>query len=450
MAMLQERAANMELPHNLEAERSVLGALFVDREAIIRVRSTLQPEDFYRPAHREIYAAIIDLYDRRVPPDQATVADELERREQLETVGGIAYLFELPTLTPTAAHVESYADIVRRESTRRKLIVVGGNIVRLGYDDSAEVVDALDQSERLLFDVSQSRVTRDFKPISYYLDAFFERIDFVQQHRGELVGVPTGFTDLDKMTGGLQQSDLIILAARPGVGKTSFVLSMAYNAAKQHGRHVGIFSLEMSGEQLVQRILAMETGVDSQRLRLGYVDDNEWPAISRAIGNLANAPIYIDDTPAITISELRSKARHLQAEAGVDMLIIDYLQLMRGGGKGDNRQQEVSEISRSLKELARDLNIPVMACAQLSRAVESRTSKIPVLSDLRESGSIEQDADIVMFIYREELYDPDTEKKGIAEIHIAKHRNGPVGTVSLRFFESLTRFTDLEVYHQSE
>ncbi len=448
--MLQTQATDTELPHNLEAERSVLGALFVDREAIIRVRATLQPEDFLRPAHREIYAAIVDLYDRRVAPDQVAVADELERREQLEPIGGIAYLYDLPTLTPTAAHVESYADIVRRESTRRKLILVGSNIVRLGYDDGMEVADALDKSERLLFDISQSRVVRDFKPISHYLDAFFERIDFVQRHRGELVGVPTGFADLDKMTGGLQQSDLIILAARPGVGKTSFVLSMAYNAAITHGRHVGIFSLEMSGEQLVQRVLAMETGVDSQRLRLGYVDDNEWPAISRALGKLANAPIYIDDTPAISIAELRSKARHLQAEAGVDMLIVDYLQLMRGGGKGDNRQQEVSEISRSLKEIARDLNIPVMACAQLSRAVESRTVKVPVLSDLRESGSIEQDADIVMFIYREELYDPDTEKKGIAEIHIAKHRNGPVGTVNLRFFEALTRFTDLEVYHPAE
>jgi len=448
--MLQTQATDTELPHNLEAERSVLGALFVDREAIIRVRATLQPEDFLRPAHREIYAAIVDLYDRRIAPDQVAVADELERREQLEQIGGIAYLYDLPTLTPTAAHVESYADIVRRESTRRKLILVGSNIVRLGYDDGMEVGDALDKSERLLFDISQSRVTRDFKPISHYLDAFFERIDFVQQHRGELVGVPTGFADLDKMTGGLQQSDLIILAARPGVGKTSFVLSLAYNASITHKRHIGIFSLEMSGEQLVQRALAMETGVDSQRLRLGYIDDSEWPAISRAMGKLANAPIYIDDTPAISIAELRSKARHLQAEAGVDMLIVDYLQLMRGGGKGDNRQQEVSEISRSLKEIARDLNIPVMACAQLSRAVESRTVKVPVLSDLRESGSIEQDADIVMFIYREELYDPDTEKKGIAEIHIAKHRNGPVGTVNLRFFEALTRFTDLEVYHQAD
>ncbi len=440
-------------PHNLEAERSVLGSLFVDREAIVRVRPTLAPEDFYRAAHREIYAAIIDLYDRRTPVDPATVADELERRELLEDTGGISYLFTLNATMPTAAHVESYAAIVRRESTRRRLIDVGGGIVRIGYDSDLELGDALDRSEKMLFDVSQARMVRDFKPLSHYLDKFFERIDFVQQHRGELVGVPTGFVDLDKMTGGLQPSDLVILAARPGVGKTSFVLSMAFNAALRAQKRIGVFSLEMSGEQLVQRLLAMETGVDSQRLRLGYVDDDEWPAISRALGSLANAPIYIDDTPAISVQELRSKARRLQAEAGVDMLIVDYLQLMRGNGGvrgGENRQQEVSEISRSLKEIARELNVPVLACSQLSRAVESRTSKVPVLSDLRESGSIEQDADIVMFIYREELYDPETEKKGIAEIHIAKHRNGPVGVVSLRFFQALTRFVDLEVYHQAD
>ncbi len=445
---IQDRSVDTSPPHNLEAERSVLGSLLIDREAIVRVRSALQPEDFYRGAHREIYAAIVDLYDRREPADMTTLPDELDRRGRLEDVGGESYLYMLLTSPPTAAHVEIYANIVQRESTRRRLIDAGASIVRIGYDDDLEVVDALDRSEKLLFDISQQRVERDFKPISHYLDAFFERIDYVQQHRGELVGVPTGFADLDKMTGGLQPSDLVILAARPGVGKTSFVLTMAFNAAAK-GKRIGIFSLEMSGEQLVQRLLAMDTGVDSQRLRLGYVDDNEWPQISRALANLANAPIYIDDTPAITAIELRSKARRLQAEKGVDMIVVDYLQLMRGG-KTDNRVQEVAEISRSLKELARELNVPVLACAQLSRAVESRTSKVPMLSDLRESGSIEQDADIVMFIYREELYDPETEKKGIAEIHIAKHRNGPVGAINLRFFQHLTRFADLEVYREPD
>lgn len=444
---LQERVLDRLPPNNSEAEQSVLGSLLIDREAIVRVRPTLQPEDFYRGAHREIYAAIVDLYDRREPADLTTLSDELQRRARLDDVGGVAYLTTLLTVVPTAAHVEYYAEIVTREATRRRLIDAGSNIVSIAFDDNLELVDQLDKSEKLIFDVSQARLERDFKPISHYLDAFFERIDFVQAHRGELAGVPTGFTDLDKMTGGLQQSDLIIIAARPGVGKSSLALSMAFNAAGQHGKHIGIFSLEMGGEQLVQRMLAMDTGVDSQRLRLGYVDDDEWPAISRSLGNLASAPIFIDDTPAISVVELRSKARRLQAESGVDLIIVDYLQLMRGG-RTDNRVQEVAEITRSLKELAREINVPVIALSQLSRAVESRAEKVPVLSDLRESGSIEQDADIVMFIYREELYNEDTEKKGIAEIHIAKHRNGPMGVVNLRFFNSLTKFVDLEVYRE--
>jgi len=445
---LQERVLDRLPPNNSEAEQSVLGSLLIDREAIVRIRPSLNPEDFYRGAHREIYAAIVDLYDKREPADLTTLPDELQRRGRLDDVGGLAYLTTLLSIVPTAAHVEYYAGIVKREATRRRLIDAGSTIVTIGYNDDLELIDALDKSEKLIFDVSQDRLERDFKPISHFLDAFFERIDFVQQHRGELVGVPTGFADLDKMTGGLQQSDLIIVAARPGVGKTSLALTMAFNAALRYGKHIGIFSLEMSGEQLVQRLLSMDTGVDSQRLRLGYVDDDEWPAISRSLGNLAGAPIYIDDTPAISVVELRSKARRLQAESGVDMIIVDYLQLMRGG-RSDNRVQEVAEITRSLKELARELNVPLIALSQLSRAVESRAEKIPVLSDLRESGSIEQDADIVMFIYREELYDPETEKKGIAEIHIAKHRNGPMGTVNLRYFQSLTKFADLEVYRES-
>jgi len=445
---LQERVLDRLPPNNSEAEQSVLGSLLIDREAIVRVRPSLNPEDFYRGAHREIYAAIVDLYDKREPADLTTLPDELQRRGRLDDVGGLSYLTTLLSIVPTAAHVEYYAGIVKREATRRRLIDAGSTIVTIGYNDDLELVDALDKSEKLIFDVSQDRLERDFQPIAHFLDAFFERIDFVQQHRGELVGVPTGFADLDRMTGGLQQSDLIIVAARPGVGKSSLALTMASNAA-ENGKHIGIFSLEMSGEQLVQRLLAMDTGVDSQRLRLGYVDDDEWPAISRSLGKLASAPIYIDDTPAISIVELRSKARRLQAESGVDMIIVDYLQLMRGG-RSDNRVQEVSEITRSLKELARELNVPLVALSQLSRAVESRAEKVPILSDLRESGSIEQDADIVMFIYREELYDSETEKKGIAEIHIAKHRNGPMGVINLRFFNSLTKFADLEVYREYE
>ena len=368
---LQERVLDRLPPNNGEAEQSVLGSLLIDREAIVRVRPNLHPEDFYRGAHREIYAAIVDLYDKREPADLTTLPDELQRRGRLDDVGGIAYLTTLLSIVPTAAHVEYYAEIVKREATRRRLIDAGSSIVSIAYNDDLDLIDALDKSEKLIFDVAQDRLERDFKPISHYLDAFFERIDFVQQHRGELAGVPTGFADLDKMTGGLQQSDLIIIAARPGVGKSSLSLSMAFNAALRYGKHIGVFSLEMSGEQLVQRLLSMDTGVDSQRLRLGYVDDDEWPAISRSLGNLASAPIYIDDTPAISVIELRSKSRRLQAEFGVDMIIVDYLQLMRGG-RSDNRVQEVAEITRSLKELARELNVPVVALSQLSRAVESR------------------------------------------------------------------------------
>jgi replicative DNA helicase len=434
-------------PHNLEAEQSLLGSLLIDRDAIIKVASQIKSDDFFQGANGTIYQAILDLYNRREPTDFVTLTDELTRREKIDQVGGLAYLSSLLNAVPTAVHVEYYGRIVERTATLRRLIDAGATIVSIGYQDGVETEDALDAAERAIFDVSQRRSTRDFQSISDVLDRFFDQIDYMQQHRGAFVGTATGFTDLDQLTGGLQKSDLIIVAARPSVGKTAFALGMAYGAAVQHGKTVGIFSLEMSAEQLVQRLLATETGVDSHRLRLGQIDDHEWDRISRAFGKLAEAKIYIDDSSGLNVMELRSKARRLQAEQGVDLIIVDYLQLMHSR-RSENRVQEISEISRGLKGLARELNVPVVALSQLSRAVESRSDHRPMLSDLRESGSIEQDADIVMFIYRDEVYDPNTEKKGIAELIVAKHRNGPVGTVNLRFFDKTARFADLELYRE--
>ena len=430
-------------PHNLEAEEAVLGALLLDRDAIIRVAAALGPEDFYRGAHAAIYRAIVDLYNRREPPDLLTVAAELERRDELEHVGGVAALAGLVGAVPTSVHVEYYGQIVARTATLRRLIAAGTRIVTIGYDERQDVDEALDAAQRAVHEVAQNRGARDFVSIAEVLEGYFDRLDRLQERRGEIVGVPTGYTDLDALTGGLQKGDLVILAARPGGGKTALSLGLAYHAALA-GKTVAIFNLEMPAEQLVQRLLAMETGIDSHRLRLGHISDDEWERISRAFGTLSELQIFIDDTPAIGIMGLRAKARRLQAERGLDFVQVDYLQLMQGTRRGDNRVQEVSEISRGLKALARELNVPVLALAQLSRSVESRASHIPMLSDLRESGTIEADADVVLFIYREELYDPETEKKGTAEVHIAKHRNGPLGVVNLRFFEKTTRFADLE------
>jgi replicative DNA helicase len=434
-------------PHNLEAEQSLLGSLLIDRDAIIKVATTIKQDDFYSGANGTIYQAIVDLYNRREPTDFVTLTDELTRQERLDQVGGVAYLTSLLNIVPTAVHVEYYGKIVERTATLRRLIDAGATIVSIGYRDGVDTEEALDAAERAIFDVSQRRSTRDFQSLADVLDRFFDQIDYMQQHRGEVVGVPSGFADLDQLTGGMQKSDLIIVAARPSVGKTAFALGMAYGAAVQHAKTVGVFSLEMAAEQIVQRLLATETGVDSHRLRLGQIDDNEWDRISRAFGRLSEAKIYIDDSAGLNVMEVRSKARRLQAEHGLDLLIVDYLQLMYAR-RSENRVQEISEISRGLKSLARELNIPVIALSQLSRAVESRADHRPMLSDLRESGSIEQDADIVMFIYRDEVYDPNTEKKGIAEIIVAKHRNGPVGSINLRFFERTARFADLELYRE--
>jgi replicative DNA helicase len=365
----------------------------------------------------------------------------------LEEVGGPAYITDLISGTPSAMYVDHYARIVERTALLRRLISAAGQIAELAYDDNQEVDDVIDKAETLIFGVSEALIHRDLMPIRAIMSQVVDHIDFLARNQDTLMGVPTGFTFLDRLLGGLQKSDLIILAARPAMGKTSLALNVAQNAAKRYGARVGVFSLEMSNEQLVQRLLSMETGIDSHRLRLGQVHDDEWPILLEAANLLANTAIFIDDTPAATVNEIRTKCRRLYAEHGLDLVLIDYMQLMSGtsSGREANRQQEISFISRSLKGLARELNVPVIALSQLSRAVESRSDKRPMLSDLRESGSIEQDADVVLFIYREDYYIEDTDRQNIADIIVAKHRHGSTGTVSLYFRKELTQFRDLEV-----
>ncbi len=435
------------IPANLEAERAVLGSLMIDPDAIIKVASFLRAEDFYRERHGWLYAAMLTLNERREPLDFVTIADELERRSQLEEIGGPAFLTDLISNTPTALFIDHYARIVERAAVLRRLISAAGKIAELAYDESQEVDDVIDRAEQIILGVSESRIHRDLMPVSAIMTTVVDRIDFLSRNQGQLMGVPTGFTMLDRLLGGLQKSDLIILAGRPGMGKSSFALSIAQNAAKQFGARVAVFSLEMSSDQLVQRLLSMETGIDSHRLRLGAVQEDEWPILLEAANMLAGTNIFMDDTPAVSVTEIRTKARRLYAEHGLDMIMIDYMQLMtgQGGGRNDNRQQEISYISRSLKALARELNVPVLALSQLSRAVEARADKRPMLSDLRESGSIEQDADLVLFIYREDYYIEETDRQNIADVLVAKHRHGATGTVSLYFRKELTQFRDLEI-----
>ena len=436
------------LPQNIEAECGVLGSIIIDPEAIIQVAEFLFPDDFYRDAHRTIYEVIIQLYEQRQPADFITICDELERRNKLEDVGGASYITSLINLVPTSGNVEYYGRIVERNAILRRLIEAAGQIAAVAYqEEDADV--ALDKAEQLIFNISQRHARSDFALLRDILSAYMNKLDQLHERRGTIVGVPTGFTDLDHLTGGLQKSDLIILAARPAIGKTSLALTMAHNTAIKHQRSVAIFSLEMSKEQLVQRLLSMDAAIDQQRLRTGWIEDDEWERIVYAMGTLSEANIWIDDTAGISTVEMRSKARRLHAERNIDLIIVDYLQLMQsmsGSGKrNENRVQEISEISRNLKSLARELNVPVLALAQLSRAVESRQSKVPQLSDLRESGSIEQDSDLVLFIYRDDVYNQESERKNIADIIVAKHRNGPVGEVSLYFQANQTRFRDLEV-----
>jgi len=433
-------------PQNIEAEQSVLGSLLIDPDAIIKVGSFLRADDFYLESHRLIFRAIADLHERRMPADFVTVADEMERQQRLDLIGGPSYLTSLINLVPTSVHVEHYGRIIERTSLMRRLIDAAGQIAALAYEGREQVDEVIDKAEQILFEVSQRRISKSLVPIRDIIKSYYDRVEFLVEHPDETLGVPTGFTDLDRLLGGLQPSDLIIIAARPGVGKTSLAISLAMNAALKSNAVVAMFTLEMAGEQLVQRMLSSQTGIDSQRLRLGRIEDMEWDKFTHASGVLSEAAIFIDDTPSPSPMEIRTKARRLAAEYDLDMIVIDYLQLMQGGERrSENRVQEISYISRALKGLARELNVPVIALSQLSRAVESRQEKRPVLSDLRESGSIEQDADIVMFIYRDEMYDEDSDRANVADIIVAKHRNGPTDTISLRFDSSLTKFGDLEM-----
>ena len=432
-------------PQNLEAEQAVLGAKLIEKEAIAKVTELLKGGDFYREAHRLIFEAMLDLYNRNEAVDMITVIELLKREDNLEKVGGIAYVTSLANSVPTAANVHYHAKIVEEKALLRQLIQTSTKIAALGYEGSEEVSQIVDQAEKMILEVSNRRIGGDFTPIkSIVLDAF-GKIEQLYESRGGITGLATGFKDLDRLTSGLQNSDLILVAARPSMGKTAFTLNIASNVAIREKKAVAFFSLEMSKEQLVQRMLCAEASIDSQKLRIGELEDDDWTKLINAADRLSGAPIFIDDTAGISVLEMRSKARRLKVEHDLSLIIIDYLQLMQGsGGKGgENRQQEISEISRSLKGLARELGVPVIALSQLSRSVESRQVKKPMLSDLRESGSLEQDADIVAFLYREDYYNPDTENKNITEIIVAKHRNGPVDSVQLFFHKQFTRFADL-------
>ncbi|MBD3251110.1 replicative DNA helicase [Candidatus Uhrbacteria bacterium] len=444
-------------PQNLEAEQSLLGSFLLDKDALVKVADFVKSEDFYDDKHRVIYEAILDLYRKHEPVDLLSLGNLLDERSHLERVGGRTYLVHLSNAVPTASHVENYANIVTKKSTLRKLIKAASDITAMGYDQAEQLQEVLDLAEQKLFAVSQNYLKSAFTPLKEMLGTAFDRIDELHRDAGKLRGTPTGFADLDKLLGGLQKSDLIILAARPSCGKTSLALDIARTAASKHQQKVGLFSLEMSKEQLTDRMICAEANVNLWSLRNGRLSsqgtNDDFSRIGHALGTLSEAPIYIDDTASLNVMEIRTKARRLQMDHGLDMLVIDYLQLMEGragGGNNDNRTQEIAQITRGLKSIARELNIPVIALSQLSRQVELTKPAIPKLAHLRESGSIEQDADLVMFIYRKaadknyRLDDLSPEERNTAEIHIAKHRNGPQGIVRLFFDESRATFRNLE------
>lgn len=443
--MIEERVP----PQNIEAEQAVLGAMLIDKEAIAKATEVLSADDFYREAHRVIFSAMLELYNKNEAVDMVTVTEILKRDNKLENIGGIAYITSLANVVLTAANVKYHADIVAEKSVLRQLVRVSTEIAAMGYEANEDVGTLLDTAESRILEISNRKKKTDFTAINDVLMDSVQSIESLLQNKGGLTGLPAGFADLDKLTSGLHPSDFIILAARPSMGKTALALNIVQNVALRahkaiggEPRSVAFFSLEMSKEQLVNRMLCAEAGIDSQRLRVGEMHDEDWTHLWDACDTMSRAKIYIDDTAGITAMEMRSRARRLKAEHGLDLIVVDYLQLMQGSGKRNNsgdRQQEVSEISRSLKALARELDVPVLALSQLSRSVESRQIKRPMLSDLRESGSLEQDADIVAFLYREDYYNPETENKH-TELIIAKHRNGPVDTVNLFFQKQFTKF----------
>jgi replicative DNA helicase len=436
-------------PQNIEAEMSLLGALLLDQDAIIKISDVVRGDDFYKRIHAVIFDKILTLHEKREPIDLVTLTEILDRDGKMDEIGGAQYLSTLVNAVPTAAHIVSYANIVRQKSILRKLISASGQITAMAYDEREDVEIVLDKSEQTLFAVSRVAGSQDFIAIRDVLVDSFDRIDKLHKEKGQLRGVPTGLKGLDNLLSGLQQSDLIILAARPSMGKTSLAMNMAQYAAVDKNIPVAVFSLEMSKEQLVDRLICGEAGLDSWKMRTGNLNENDFEKLQLAMGSLSEAPLYIDDTPGLNVVEVRTKARRLHSEVGLGLVVIDYLQLLEGRTmNNDNRVQVISEISRSLKSLARELKIPVIALSQLSRAVESRPDKRPLLSDLRESGSIEQDADVVMFLYREDYYDRDTERKNMADILVRKHRNGPTGEVELYFIPEYMKFRDVDKKHE--
>ncbi len=428
-------------PHSRQAEEAVLGAVLIDSEAYFNIAQFLKPDDFYIIRNRWIWDAFTRLHERRQPIDYLTVCQELEQQNQLTELGGPAYIMSLINQTPTSLNAEAYGRLVEESSVRRRMLQAANELAKLAYDQKQSVDTIMDEAEKAIFSISERRVHNDLQPIQQVLSEVYDRVDQLSRRDDEIFGVPTGLVDLDKLLGGLQKSDLLIIAGRPGMGKTGFMLSIMKNAAMRHKKHIAMFSLEMSNEQLVQRLIAQETGIDTQRMRTGKLTEEEIPLFTHAIEVLSDTHIYLDDTPAITPMQLRTKCRRLHLEYDLDLVIVDYLQLMAGDARTDNRVQEVSYISRNLKVMARELNVPVLVGAQLSRAVEQRADKRPVLSDLRESGSLEQDADIVMFIHRPDALEKDSPKANLAEILVSKHRNGPTHPgIELVFLNNLARF----------
>lgn len=440
------RAIDGALPQNLEAEQAVLGSLLIDPRAVERVASFLQADDFFLPVNAEIYRGMVALYEQDRPTDIVTLSDFLRAQDRLDETGGAAYLASLAGIVPTSVNVEYYARIVERLSVLRRLVDAGARITSIGYDARHEAAEAIEQAERTLYEVSRARITRDFQHIASILNVVYEKLDHIHSHDAEVTGVPTGYIDLDRLTSGLQRSDLVIVAARPSMGKSSLALNVAHAIAQRSKLPVGIFSLEMSAEQVAQRLLSLEANVESQRLRSGRMTDADWDNVVQAVAMLSELPIFVDDSPSLTLSEMRSKVRRLHSEQGLGLIIVDYLQLMSGARASENRVQEISAISRGLKAIARELDVPIMALSQLSRAPDQRPDHTPMLSDLRDSGSIEQDADLVMFIYREVKYNPDADKPHVAAVIVAKHRNGPTGTAHLFYQDALMKFLNLNPY----
>lgn len=430
-------------PHSVEAEEAVLGSILINPEALFDVASFLQPDDFFIVRNSWVYEAMLHLQQRNEQIDYLTVVEELRNQTQLEEIGGASYITYLINHTPSSIYAEAYGRIVERAAIRRRMLNAASEIAQLAHEEGADINEVVDRAEAALFAVTERRLRKELVPINVAISEYFDRIERLYEQQDTALGVPTGFDDLDNLLGGLQKSDLVIVAGRPGMGKTSWLLSAALNAARRKSR-VAIFSMEMSNEQIVQRLISSETGISTHNLRIGQLDDREWALFVEATGNLSNLRIYLDDTPALSPLQMRTKCRRLYSEFGLDLVLVDYLQLMIGGvARNDNRVQEISFISRNLKQVARELNVPVLAAAQLSRAVEQRQDKRPQLSDLRESGSIEQDADVVLFIYRDEVYNENTERPNQADIIVAKHRNGPTGNVALYFRKELTQFANL-------